>query len=80
MPTSDRTIKDFEKSLHKLEQIVQHMENDELGLEESLKQFEDGIKLAKQCQSALSSAELKVNQLIEQNGLQQTIPFDEPND
>lgn len=80
MSTSDRTIKDFEKSLHKLEQIVQHMESDELGLEESLKQFEDGIKLAKQCQSALSSAELKVNQLIEQNGLQQTIPFDEPND
>lgn len=80
MPTSDKTIKDFEKSLLQLEQIVQHMENDELGLEESLKQFESGIKLAKQCQNALSSAELKVNKLIEQNGLQQTIPFDEPND
>ena len=80
MSSPDKTIKDFEKSLHKLEQIVQQMENDELGLEESLKQFESGIQLAKQCQSALSTAELKVNQLIEQNGLQQTIPFDEPND
>lgn len=80
MPSSDKSIKDFEKSLLRLEQIVQQMENGELGLEESLKQFEQGIKLAKNCQNALSSAELKVNQLIEQNGLQQSIPFDEQND
>lgn len=80
MPSADKSIKDFEKTLQQLEQIVQQMENGELGLEESLKQFEQGIKLAKSCQNALSSAELKVNQLIEQNGLQQTIPFDEHND
>lgn len=80
MPTADKSIKDFEKTLQQLEQIVQQMETGELGLEESLKQFEQGIKLAKNCQNALSSAELKVNQLIEQNGLQQTIPFDETND
>lgn len=80
MPSSDKSIKDFEKSLQQLEQIVQQMENGELGLEDSLKQFEKGIQIAKNCQSALSTAELKVNQLIEQNGLQQTIPFDEQND
>lgn len=80
MSPSDKSIKDFEKSLHQLEQIVQHMENGELGLEDSLKKFEQGIQLAKSCQSALASAELKVNQLIEQNGLLQTMPFDESND
>lgn len=80
MSSSDNSIKDFEKSLKQLENIVQQMENGELGLEESLAQFEKGIRLAKSCQSALSSAELKVNQLIEQNGLQQTIPFDEQDD
>ncbi len=81
MPSSDNSsIKDFEKSLQQLETIVQQMENGELGLEESLKKFEQGIKLAKNCQNALSSAELKVNQLIEKNGMQQTIAFDEPND
>lgn len=80
MPSSDKTIKDFEKSLQQLEQIVQQMENGELGLEDSLKKFEQGVQLAKSCQNALTSAELKVNQLIEKNGLQQTIPFDEPND
>ena len=80
MSSSDNSIKDFEKSLKQLEDIVQRMENGDLGLEESLQQFEQGIKLAKSCQNALSSAELKVNQLIEQNGLQQTIPFDEQDD
>ncbi len=79
MPSSDKSIKDFEKSLQSLELIVQKMENGELGLEDSLKQFEQGIQLAKSCQNALSSAELKVNQLIEQNGLQQTLPFEEQN-
>jgi len=80
MPTPDKSIKDFEKSLHSLEQIVQKLESsdgNEPGLEESLKQFEKGIALAKNCQHALSSAELKVKQLIEQNGLQQTLPFDD---
>lgn len=80
MPSSEKSIKDFEKSLQQLEQIVQQMENGDLGLEESLKQFEQGIKLAKNCQSALSTAELKVKQLIEENGLQQSMPFGEQND
>jgi len=79
MPSSDKSIKDFEKSLQNLEQIVQKMENGDLGLEDSLKQFEKGIQLANNCQTALNSAELKVKQLIEQNGLQQTLPFDDQN-
>ena len=80
MSSADKSIKDFEKSLQNLEQIVSRMENGDLGLEESLKQFEKGIQLAKSCQDALSSAELKVKQLIEKNGLQQTIPFEDKND
>jgi exodeoxyribonuclease VII small subunit len=80
MSAADKSIKDFEKSLQSLEQIVSRMENGDLGLEESLKQFEKGIQLAKSCQDALSSAELKVKQLIEKNGLQQTIPFEQKND
>lgn len=80
MSNPDKSIKDFETSLSQLEQIVQSMESGELGLEQSLQQFEKGIKLAKNCQNALSNAELKVNQLIEDNGLQQSIPFEENND
>lgn len=68
-------LKDFEKSLQQLEKIVASMESGELGLEESLNQFEQGIKLAKNCQDTLANAELRVEQLIEKNGLQQTIPL-----
>jgi len=74
--TKDK-LKDFEKSLQHLEKIVGNMESGELGLEESLEQFEKGIKLAKTCQDTLANAELRVEQLIEQNGLQQTIPFED---
>ncbi len=74
---SDAQIRDFEQSLARLEAIVQRLEQGELGLEESLKQFEQGVQLAQACQGALNAAELKVEQLIEQNGLQQTLGFDE---
>ena len=70
-------LKDFEKSLQHLERIVSNMESGELGLEESLEQFEKGINLAKNCQDTLANAELRVDQLIEKNGLQQTVPFED---
>ena len=70
-------LKDFEKSLQQLEKIVSNMESGELGLEESLEQFEKGINLAKNCQDTLANAELRVEQLIEKNGLQQTVPFED---
>ena len=70
-------LKDFEKSLQHLEKIVSNMESGELGLEESLQQFENGIKLARNCQDTLANAELRVEQLIEKNGLQQTVPFED---
>ncbi len=77
MPKAKNQIKDFEKSLSQLEKIVNRMEGGDLGLEESLNQFEKGIELASICQDTLSSAELRVEQLIEKNGLQQTIPFED---
>ena len=73
-------LKDFEKSLQQLEKIVGNMESGELGLQESLEQFEKGIKLAKTCQDTLTSAELRVEQLIEKNGLQQTVPLEDDED
>lgn len=70
-------LKDFEKSLQKLEKVVSRMESGEIGLEESLAQFETGIKLAKSCQDTLANAELRVEQLIEKNGLQQAVPLED---
>jgi exodeoxyribonuclease VII small subunit len=77
MADNKDNLKDFEKSLQQLEKIVSHMESGELGLEESLAQFENGIKLARSCQDTLTNAEFRVEQLIEKNGLQQTVPFED---
>lgn len=68
MPKKKPTEFDFETALEELTDIVETMENGDLTLEESLKQFELGIKLTKNCQKALQTAEQKVKILMEQNG------------
>ncbi|MGI9275786.1 MAG: exodeoxyribonuclease VII small subunit [Endozoicomonas sp.] len=67
----------FEKSLSELETLVQKMESGEMTLEQSLKAFEKGVKLTRDCQQALSQAEQKVQQLLENNGQLEFHPFDE---
>lgn len=58
----------FEKTIGDLETIVEKMEGEQLTLEESLKNFEKGIKLTQQCQDALKNAEQQVKILLEKNG------------
>ncbi|MGD8348236.1 MAG: exodeoxyribonuclease VII small subunit [Gammaproteobacteria bacterium] len=77
MAENEDKLRDFEKTLQQLEKIVSKMESGELGLEDSLEQFEKGVKLAKACQDRLASAELRVSQLIEKNGLQQAVPLED---
>ena len=67
----------FEQSLEKLEKLVEQMEEGDLTLEESLKTFEEGIRLTRECQQALSSAEQKVKLLIEENGQISASDFEE---
>jgi exodeoxyribonuclease VII small subunit len=67
---------DFEERLEALEALVEQMEEGDLTLEESLKAFEQGIKLTRECQSALTAAEQKVNMLIEEQGQLQVQPFE----
>ena len=66
---------DFEASLDQLEQLVDQMEEGELTLEDSLKAFEQGVKLTRECQQALKAAEQKVQLLMEKNGELVTEPF-----
>ena len=54
---------DFEKKLSRLEEIVQKMEKGDLGLEDSLKLFEEGVKLSRECQTQLGKAEAQVKKL-----------------
>jgi len=68
----------FEKNLESLESIVSALEEGGLSLDDALKQFESGIKLARRCEKALSEAEKKI-EILTQNaeGELEAEPFDE---
>ena len=68
MVKENQTDFNFEKALENLEGIVSSMESGELTLEDSLKAFEKGIKLTRECQGALRDAEQKVRVLLNENG------------
>jgi exodeoxyribonuclease VII small subunit len=55
----------FESQLQSLENIVENLEQGELPLEESLTQFEQGVKLTRECQSLLDKAQQKVKILCQ---------------
>jgi exodeoxyribonuclease VII small subunit len=69
-------LQSFEDSLKKLEAIVTQMERGDVTLEDSVKLFEEGTKLAEQCKQQLAEAEGKVEILIKQrNGAMKREPF-----
>jgi exodeoxyribonuclease VII small subunit len=66
----------FEESLKKLETIVDQLEKGDLGLEDSLKLFEEGVGLSAACKKEIDEAEGKVQVLIKQrDGSLKTEPF-----
>jgi len=67
---------DFESALRELESLVEKMEQGDLSLEDSLKQFERGVILSRICQQALKSAEQKVEMLMQKNTREEIAPFD----
>src|SRR5215217_7234126 len=54
----------FESSLGDLEKIVRKLEDGDLSLEESLKLFEDGVRLSRECQERLNAAERRIEILL----------------
>lgn len=69
---------DFEAALAELEQIVERLEQGELPLEESLRQFERGVELTRSCQKALRQAEQKISILSRNAGGETVEPFTPP--
>ena len=63
MTRQKQATPDFEAALAELETIVQRLEQGELSLEESLRQFERGVVLTRSCQKALRQAEQKIQVL-----------------
>jgi exodeoxyribonuclease VII small subunit len=67
----------FEKALKQLEEIVHKLESGDLGLEDSLQLFEEGIKLSRFCSKKLELAEKKIEMLTkDEKGEKQVIPAD----
>jgi len=66
---------DFEASLKELEALVERMEQGELSLEQSLKDFERGVALTRTCQQALQEAEQKVQILMQKDEQGEPAPF-----
>lgn len=65
---------DFEAALQELETIVERMETGNQTLEESLKDFERGMQLSKQCQASLKQAQQRIDKLLPDNGQAGTDP------
>ena len=66
----------FEECLQQLEKIVEQLERGDLPLEQSLKLFEEGVRLSNSCRQELEAAEGKVEILIKQGGKLQAEPFE----
>ena len=75
--SKEKKAVDFEQQLASLEGLVESLESGELSLEESLKSFEQGIKVARDCQAALKSAEQKVEVLMRQGDELVSQPFED---
>jgi len=60
---ADKEVK-FEAALEKLEEIVDKLESGDIGLDESIKQYEEGMKLLKFCTAKLDEVEKKIEILV----------------
>ena len=65
----------FNKGLLQLEEIINKMESGELSLEDSLKYFEEGVKIHRQCHTALTDAEQRISILTDTDNYNEEKPF-----
>ena len=70
----------FETALKRLEEIVEKLEEGDLDLAESLKLFEEGVKLSKVCNKKLNEAEKKIEMLTRDQGELKAEPFEAEED
>ena len=79
-PKDNDKSPDFEQSLAELEALVDRLEQGDVPLEEALKTFERGVALTRQCQTALRTAQQKVEILLTRNGDESIESFADPDD
>ena len=76
--TSDQSDLNFESSIEEVEKVVESLESGELGLSESLQQYERGIEHIKRCHQVLQRAEQKILLLmrVDEDGTPHTEPIE----
>ncbi|MFC6806329.1 exodeoxyribonuclease VII small subunit [Methylophaga thalassica] len=67
---------DYEAAVKELEALVERLEEGDISLEESLKLYERGVLLTRDCQESLQAAEQKVQMLLQQSGQNNLVDFD----
>lgn len=67
----------FEEALKKLEKIVADLEGGKFSLDESLKKYEEGVRIVQSCSKILESAQKKVEVLTKKDGTFKLEPFEE---
>tara|TARA_R110000851_G_scaffold213709_2_gene366264 strand:- start:753 stop:998 length:246 start_codon:yes stop_codon:yes gene_type:complete len=67
---------EYEAAISELESLVERLEKGDISLEESLKLYERGVLLTRDCQEALQAAEQKVQMLLQQSGQSALVDFD----
>ncbi len=67
MTNMEKPKQTFEQALEELEKIVAQVEQGEIGLEESIDKYEQGMKLIKHCRAILSQAEKRIETINQQD-------------
>ena len=67
----------FEDMMNRLEEIVDELETGEMPLEDSLKKYEEGVKLLRLCRKRLDETKRKVEMLVKKGGKLTLEPFEE---
>ncbi len=70
----------FEEALKKLEKIVEELESGKFSLDDSLKKYEEGVKLSRLCHKTLQAAQKKIQVLTKKGEGWEVKPFAETTD
>lgn len=72
---AEKKVKSFEEELEELNKIANELESGELSLEDSVKKFEEGMKISKKCNETLDKAEKKITELVNNNGVMEEVEY-----
>lgn len=64
----EKEEKTFEENLNSLEEIVKNLESGNIPLDDAINKFNEAMKIAKECNDKLKSAEENINKILKENG------------